>query len=71
MTAHTRNDATSNLNHLRRGEIYLAATDSGIAIGEYVGMEAPFGDRSIMLRNRAGTRSIALCDITAILPAAA
>jgi hypothetical protein len=39
--------------------------------GEYLGMETPHGDRSILLRHRTGTESIALTDITSLQPATA
>ncbi len=63
--------ATPNLNHLRRGEIYRAMTRGRTVVGEYLGIEAPHGDRSILIRHGAGTDSIALCDVTSILPIAA
>ncbi len=73
MTAHANShkDTTCNFNHLRRGATYRATTRHGAAVGEYLGMEAPHGDRAILLRHRTGTESIALCDVTSILPFAA
>jgi hypothetical protein len=73
MTAphHKRAPASLDLNHLRRGDTYRATTRNGIACGEYLGMEAPHGDRAILLRHVAGTASIALRDVTSILPTAA
>lgn len=67
MTAPT----TCNFNHLRRGATYRATTRDGTAVGEYLGMEAPHGDRAILLRHGTGTDSIALSDVTSILPVAA
>jgi hypothetical protein len=60
--------APQNLNQLRRGAIYRATTRVGIAIGEYLGMEAPHGDRAILLRHGYGTESIALSEVTSIRP---
>ena len=62
---------TTNFNHLRLGSTYRATTVNGIAVGEYLGMEAPYGDTAIMLRHHAGTDSIDLCDVTSIQLAAA
>ena len=56
MPAH--NNTQTNLNHLRRGGTYLATTASGITVGEFLGMEAMYGERSVMLRNDRGTASI-------------
>ena len=50
----------TNLNHLRRGGTYLATTSVGTTLGEYLGMEALYGERSVMLRNESGTTSISL-----------
>lgn len=55
-----------NFNHLRRGLIYRATTAAGFAVGEYLGMEALYGDRAVMLRNATGTESIYHRDILAI-----
>ena len=54
----SRSSATINLNHLRRGASYVATTSQGTAIGEYLGMEASYGDRALLLRNSSGTASI-------------
>jgi hypothetical protein len=54
------------LNHLRLGATYRVTTTAGSTAGEYLGMETPYGDRSILLRNGAGTASIALCDLTGL-----
>jgi hypothetical protein len=73
MTAHNtlRKGARVNFNHLRRGVTYRAVTTSGTATGEYVGMEAVYGDRAVLLRNAAGYESIYQHDIVAIEPVAA
>ena len=60
-----------NFNHLRRGSIYRATTVAGSAVGEYLGMEALYGDRAVLLRNATGTESIFRHDIVAIEPLAA
>ena len=64
-------DPTRVFNHLRRGGTYRAVTRTGVAVGEYLGMETPHGQRAVLLRTMAGTASIALDDITSILPVAA
>ncbi len=64
MPAH--HDTNLNLNHLRRGAIYRAITATGSAVGEYLGMEALYGDRAILLRNASGTESIYRHDVVAI-----
>ena len=58
MTARTtsRKSASSNVHHLRRGAEYRATTHNLIAIGEYLGMETPHGDRAILIRNSSGHR---------------
>ena len=56
----------TNLNHLRRGGTYLATTMSGTTLGEYLGMEALWGEHSVMLRNHLGTASISRRDILSI-----
>ncbi len=67
MTArHPRTDATSHINNLRRGASYVARTAYGIVFGEYLGIETPYGDRAILLRNDAGTNSIPLRDVRSI-----
>jgi hypothetical protein len=48
----------TNLNHLRRGRTYLATTPMGKAYGEFLGMEADYGERAVLLRNESGTTSI-------------
>ena len=60
-----------NINQLQRGATYRATTRLGTTNGRFLGMETPYGDRSILLRSRAGTASISLSDITSICPTAA
>ena len=55
-----------NINHLQRGQTYRAVTLRGAVTGEYLGIEAPFGDRAILLRHRAGTASVVLDHLTSI-----
>jgi hypothetical protein len=73
MTAHhtPRSRAEINLNHLRRGATYRATTSVGIATGEYLGMEALYGSRAVLLRHAAGTDSIDRRDIMSIEAVAA
>ncbi len=66
-----RNTATDASKHLERGTIYRATTRSGVAVGEYLGLEAPHGDLSILLRHAAGTHSIELGAVLSIEPLAA
>ena len=56
----------TNLNHLRRGGKYLATTPAGVTIGEYLGMEAAYGERSVLLRNDHGTASLSRREILSI-----
>ena len=65
----TREPATTNFNHLERGATYRATTRGGVAVGEYLGMETCYGERAILLRQRSGTASIGLGEITSILTA--
>ncbi|MEN8115120.1 MAG: hypothetical protein ABFS21_12130 [Actinomycetota bacterium] len=67
----SRTHAPWNLNNLHRGSTYRATTHRKTTSGEYLGMETPHGDRSILLRHRTGTISIALSDIVSIQPTAA
>ena len=60
----------TNLNHLRKGGMYLAKTVRGVTVGEYLGMEAAYGERSVLLRNERGTSSIYRNDILSIERAA-
>ena len=62
----SRASAPWNLNNLRLGSTYRATTRHHTTAGEYLGMETPHGDRSILLRHRTGTDSIALSDITSL-----
>ena len=50
-------------NNLKLGNTYRATTSAGSATGEYLGMETPYGEWSILLRHRAGTESIAVNDV--------
>lgn len=60
MTTHhtSRSRADLDLNHLKRGAVYRADTAAGTAVGEYLGMEADYGARAILLRHAGGTESI-------------
>jgi hypothetical protein len=60
-----------NINQLQRGATYRATTRLGTTNGRFLGMETPYGDRSILLSSRAGTASISLAEITSICPTAA
>ena len=62
----SRASAPWNLNNLQLGSTYLATTRHRTTAGEYLGMETPHGDQSILLRHRTGTESIALSDITSL-----
>lgn len=66
----TQEGPALDLNHLERGAHYRATTRHGEAVGEYLGLEAPHGDRAILLRHGDGTASIALVDLEAIRLAA-
>ena len=69
VTPHTPHRRGSrNINHLRRGTTYRASTRDGTTVGEYLGIEAPYGEWAILLRHEAGTDSIPLRLITAIRP---
>ena len=67
----SRNCAPWNINQLQRGATYRATTRIGSTAGQFLGLETPHGDRSILLRGRTGTASISLSDITSICPTAA
>jgi len=71
MSAHITSRASAKFNHLRRGGIYRATTSGGTSVGEYLGMEALYGDRAILLRHASGTESIYQRDVVSIVPAAA
>jgi len=60
----------TNLNHLRRGDTYLATTAAGTTHGEFLGMEALYGERAVMLRNDQGTTSLYKGEILSIEAAA-
>ncbi len=66
----TRTNQLISFNQLRRGTTYRATTPGGSAVGEYLGVESPHGDRALLLRNNGGTASIPLRDVTSIRPAA-
>lgn len=51
-------EETPNLNHLRRGGLYRAITVEGTTLGEYLGMEAVYGERAVVLRNQTGITSL-------------
>ncbi len=60
------------LSRLHRGATYRADTaDNGVVVGEFLGVEVPFGRWAILLRHTTGTESVAIGDIITILPAAA
>ena len=61
-----RMGANINFNHLRRGATYRATTTAGATTGKYLGMEALYGDRAVLLRNAEGCASIYQHDILAI-----
>ncbi len=68
MTASTE----KQLNQLITGSTYRATTTAGLAIiGEYLGMEVPYGDWSILLRGPLGTESITVDLIESITAEAA
>lgn len=58
-----------HVHQLRRGQTYQAITNQGITVGEYLGMEVPYGEWAILLRHGAGTESIAVSALTSIHPA--
>jgi hypothetical protein len=70
MTAQHTSRSRANLNNLRRGNIYVATTATGRTVGEYLGMEALYGVRAVLLRDEEGTESIDRRDILTIEPAA-
>jgi hypothetical protein len=57
-----------HLIHLTRGAHYTATTPSGSVRGEYLGVETPHGDWSILLRGVTGVESVAIDAITSIDP---
>lgn len=64
MTAHDNTSQGATALRMKRGASYRATTRTGQACGEYLGMEAPHGDLTIMLRNDRGVHSIALDAVT-------
>jgi hypothetical protein len=66
MPAPNTSRTRANFNHLRRGGTYRATTPGGTAVGEYLGMEALYGDRAVLLRHAAGTDSIYQRDVISI-----
>ena len=71
MTAPNTSRAPWKLNQLLQGVTYLATTRHRMVVGEYLGMESPYGDRAILLRHADGTTSIALAQVTSIQAVAA
>lgn len=71
MTAPNTSRAPWKLNQLLQGVTYLATTRHRMVVGEYLGMESPYGDRAILLRHTTGTTSISLAQVTSIQAVAA
>jgi hypothetical protein len=71
MTAPHTSRAPWKFNQLLQGATYLATTRHRMVVGEYLGMESPYGDRAILLRNGTETASIALVQVTSIQAVAA
>jgi len=74
MIAHPRSRpvVTIDINHLHQGKTYAARTHAGlVAIGEYLGIEVVHSEWRILLRERAGTRSIAIRELESVLAPAA
>ena len=71
MTAPNTSRAPWKLNQLLQGVTYLATTRHRMVVGEYLGMESPYGNRAILLRDTTGTTSIALAQVTSIQALAA
>lgn len=68
----SRSDATIDINHLRQGKTYTATTRAGlVAIGEYLGIEVICDEWRILLRERTGTRSIAIRELESMFAPAA
>ena len=57
---------STDLNTLRRKAHYRAITDYGVVMGQYLGMEAPYGDKAILLRHASGTSSVPITSLLAI-----
>jgi len=66
--AHTSHHGPADLNILRRGRTYTADWHGETVTGEYLGVEAPHGEWSILLRTGAGTHSIVLDSVTSLEP---
>ena len=66
MTTPTHPLTSADLNHLRRQAHYQAVTHDGVVAGEYLGIEAPHGDRAILLRQISGTKSVPITRLLAI-----
>lgn len=61
----------SSLTRLEPGATYRATTCSGTTVGEYLGLETPHGDRTILLRGVSGTAAIPVSELISIRPQAA
>jgi hypothetical protein len=67
-----RPQTTIDLNHLRPGTNYRAATTAhGSVVGEYLGIEVAYDVWSILLRTGSGTVSIPVYDLVSVRPEAA
>lgn len=53
-------------NDLVRGGVYRATTAGGTTTGEFLGMEAPYGEFAILLRRAGRTTSVDVATIRAI-----
>lgn len=57
----------SDINQLQTGSTYRVTTARGRAVvGEYLGVETPYGDWSILIRHQGGTESIAVIALDSI-----
>ena len=61
--------AELTISELRRGALYRAATSRRIAVGEYLGIETSWGDRSILLRTTSGTSTVSVDRIRSLTAA--
>jgi hypothetical protein len=59
------------ITELRRGDVYRAATQRRIEVGEYLGIETTWGDRAILLKTGSGTSSVLLSRILSLTSVAA
>jgi hypothetical protein len=57
---------TLDINYLKRGSIYRVDTRDGVVTGEYLGIETPFGEWSILIRRSSRTESISLRQVTSV-----